>query len=216
MKVIACFASTLDGKIADKTHPRDRIGSQADLEHLRNVRRLADAILCGGETFRTYPNVRRGKDAAKTPLQCILTESFNMPQDVALFQDSVKTDPPVPILVFSPKPAPYEIRRKYPAHVEWITTGPAPVPVILETMAQKGIETLLVEGGGYVMHLFLKEKAVHELYLTLCPLFLGGRDDPSLVTGEGFTVADAPRTEVLSSEWAGQEQYLHLQIHYPG
>jgi 5-amino-6-(5-phosphoribosylamino)uracil reductase len=216
MRIIACFASTLDGKIADKTHPRDRIGSKADLAHLLNVRNQADAILCGGETFREYPNLRRGSQTQQIPLQCLLTQSFDLPREAPLFRDSLKTDPPTPILVFSPEPAPPDVKNSYAANMEWITTGPAsPVPVILETLEKRGVQTLLVEGGGHIMHMFLKAKAVEELYLTLCPLFLGGMDDPSLVTGTGFTVAEAPRTEVLDSRWEGQELYLHLRIVYP-
>ncbi|HEY9687790.1 MAG TPA: RibD family protein [Coleofasciculaceae cyanobacterium] len=216
MRIIACFASTLDGKIADKTHPRDRIGSQADLEHLLNVRNQADAILCGGETFREYPNLRRGSQTKQVPLQCLLTQSFNLPTEAPLFRDSLKTDPHSPILVFSPTPAPPDVQDRYATNIEWIATGPgSPVPVILETLEKRGVQTLLVEGGGYIMHMFLKAQAVQELYLTLCPLFLGGRDDPSLVTGTGFTVAEAPRTEVLDSRWTGQELYLHLRIAYP-
>jgi len=53
------------------------------------------------------------------------------------------------------------------------------------------------------------------LYLTVCPLFLGGADDPPLVSGAGFTVAEAPRTRVLSAEWLEQELYLHLAIDCP-
>lgn len=216
MRIIACFAATLDGRIASATNLRDRIGTPADLEHLLTVRNQADAILCGGETFRQHANLRKGNQRENAPLQCILTQAFNLPTEAKLFQDSLKSDPLVPVLIFSPQAAPAEVKANYPTHLEWLATGSDnPVPFILRTLEAKGVQTLMVEGGGHVMNLFLQAKAIDELYLTVCPLLLGGKDDPGLVTGPGFRVANAPRTEVLSSEWKGQELYLRLKVTYP-
>lgn len=212
MKVIACFAATLDGRIASARAPRDRIGSEADLQHLLNVRNQADAILCGGETFREYPNVRRGS-TGNVPLQCLLSRSLDLPDNAPLFQ----ADPPPEVIIFTPAEPSEMIRNRYPHPITWVGTQEHhPVPAILDTLAARGIKTLLVEGGGHVMNLFLQTQAVHELYLTLCPLMLGGRDDPGLVTGPGFAVKDAPRTEILSLKQVGNELYLHLAIRYPG
>ncbi len=212
MRIIACFAATLDGRIASTRAPRDRIGSQADLQHLLNVRNQADAILCGGETFREYPHVRRGSQG-NLPLQCLMTRSFHLPEQAPLFQ----AQPAPPILVFSPSGPPETLKGRYPAHIDWIPTGNGhPVAPILDTLAARGVNTLLVEGGGHIMNLFLQAQAVQELYLTICPLLLGGTDDPGLVTGAGFAVAQAPRTEILSLEQRENELYLHLKVRYPG
>lgn len=213
MRTISCFASTLDGRIASKAYPRDRIGTEADLEHLINVRNQADAILCGGETFRAWPNVRRGRKGNKIPVQCLMTKSFNLPTEAPVFQ----ADPAVPILIFSPDAAPDEVKKRFPGHVQWIATGKdgaEQIPIIVKILEAEGNETLLVEGGGEIMDLFLQAKAMQELYLTLCPLLLSGNDNPRLVSGPGFPVKEAPRTEVLSSQWIGQELYLHLKINY--
>jgi 5-amino-6-(5-phosphoribosylamino)uracil reductase len=216
MRIIACFAATLDGKIASAHNLRDRIGTEADLQHLLTVRNQADAIICGGETFRQHANIRKGNQQSQAPLQCIITRTINLPPEASLFRNSVKTDPPVPIVIFSPEPASAATQAQYPSHIEWVTTGPGnPVPVILEALRQKGIQTLMMEGGGHIMNLFLQAQAIHELHLTVCPLLLGGQNDPTLVTGPGFTVANAPRTTVRSSNWVGQELYLHLDVHYP-
>ena len=216
MRIIACFAATLDGKIASAHNLRDRIGTQADLDHLLNVRNQADAILCGGETFRQHPNIRKGTQQQTAPLQCVLTKRFNLPPEASLFRNSIQTNPPVPITIFSPGDAPEAVKSQYPDHIEWLTANAEnPVPFILATLRKKNIQTLMVEGGGHIMNLFLQAQAIQELYLTVCPLLLGGQHDPTLVTGPGFTVAQAPRTEVLSAEWLEQELYLHLKVSYP-
>ncbi len=221
MRIIACLAASLDGRIGSATNLKDRIGTPADLEHLLTVRNQADAILCGGETFRQHAAIRKGNRQERPPLQVILTQRFQLPPEAKLFQQSqVSTPPvpllPVPILIVSPQQAPAEIRNQYPNHVEWLATGDGnPVPTILKALTDKGIQTLMVEGGGHIMNLFLQAQAIDELYLTVCPLLLGGQSDPSLVTGLGFPVAQAPRTEVIQAEWRGQELYLHLKLQYP-
>ena len=216
MRIIGCLATTLDGKIASAHNLRARFGSPADLAHLLTVRNQADAILCGGETFRQHMGIRMGNAQDRPPMQVILTRQFNLPPDAGLFTKSTQYTPAIPILIVSPEPAPSSIRERYPAHVEWLSTGEQnPVPLILKFLAQKEISTVTVEGGGHIINLFLQAQALNEFYLTLCPLLLGGQNDPTLVTGPGFSVAEAPRTEVLSAEWKGQELYLHLKINYP-
>jgi 5-amino-6-(5-phosphoribosylamino)uracil reductase len=215
MRIIACLASTLDGKIASAHNMKGRFGSADDLTHLLTVRNQADAILCGGETFRQHRAIRKGNAQSVPPLQVVLTQQFQLPPDASLFQKSTQQHPAVPILIVSPSPAPPELRQRYPAHVEWLTTGEGnPVPSILAALKQKNIGTLSVEGGGQIINLFLEAQAIDEFYLTLCPLFLGGQNDSALVSGPGFSISHAPRTEVLSAEWREQELYLHLKLHY--
>lgn len=213
MRTFACLAATLDGKIASAKAPKERFGSKADLEHFLNTRIQADAILSGGETFRQFSGVRKASDSAHTPIQCILTRSVNLPPDASLFKKA-ETDL-IPIIIFSPDRVPDEQRAHYPQGVSWVEVGTEnPAARILETLVQRGVRTLSIEGGGLVVHQFLKEQLLQEMYLTLCPLFLGGQADPSLVSGEGFSIAQAPRTEMLSAEWKGQELYLHLKVLY--
>ena len=54
----------------------------------------------------------------------------------------------------------------------------------------RGVERLLVEAGGDLLFQFLAADAIDEMYLTLCPLVVGG-DAPSLADGAGFDLADA-------------------------
>jgi 5-amino-6-(5-phosphoribosylamino)uracil reductase len=216
MRVFACFAVTLDGKIGSSAYPDDRIGSEADLTHLLTVRNQADTILYGGETFRQYPALRKGNQQTIPPKQCLLTRTFNMPTDAPLFTNAVKQPTPTPILIASPTPPNDEIKAQYPTHLQWFTTKEEnPIPTVLGKLRDEGSENVMIEGGGHIFHLALQAQAVHELYLTICPLLLGGNENPMLVTGEGFRVGQAPRTEVLYREWKGDELYLHLKILYP-
>jgi 5-amino-6-(5-phosphoribosylamino)uracil reductase len=86
-----------------------------------------------------------------------------------------------------------------------------PVPWILEVLARRGIETLLVEAGGDMLFQFVAASALDELYVTLCPLLIGG-EAPSLADGEGFLFSQMPRLTLLSTEVEGDELFLHYRV----
>ena len=213
MKVIACFATSLDGKIAPPDTPHYvRLGSDADIRHLQALREQVDAVVFGGETFRAYPRPHRGTHKDTVPLHVILTRSFNLPPQATYFRNH----PPVPTVICSPQAAPDSIKSQYPEHIQWEVTGEAnPTHAILQALKKRGIQSVLVEGGGQVMRLFLEAQAIEELYLTLCPLLLGGETTPSIISGPGFSLEAAPRTQSLSLKRVEQEVYLHLALSYP-
>jgi 5-amino-6-(5-phosphoribosylamino)uracil reductase len=217
MRIIACFASTLDGKIGSRAHPKDRVGSQADLSHLLRTRNQADALLYGGETFRQHSLLRRGDAQSIAPIQCLLTKTVDLLPEATLFIQGAEQSPPTPTIIVTPEPVSLVLRQRYPAHVEWIVAKNAenPLPEAVSVLEKLGVQTLMIEGGGLIFQLALQARLVHELYLTLCPLLLSGDENPCLVSGPAFRVEQAPRTTMLSSEWRDGELYLHLSLQYP-
>lgn len=212
MKIIACLASTLDGKIASHHNPESRFGSAEDLTHLQTVRNQADAILCGGETFRQYSKVRQGNRQDKPPWQCILTKSLHLPPQAGVFHQKETHGR---VIVFSPKKPDQAIKRMYPQHIQWQSIcSNNTVLSLLESLEQRHVKTLLIEGGGEVLSLFMEHQQLHEFYLTLCPLFLGGTSSPSLLSGHGFSIKNAPRTTLIKQEVHNNELFLHLKLSY--
>jgi 5-amino-6-(5-phosphoribosylamino)uracil reductase len=70
---------------------------------------------------------------------------------------------------------------------------------------------LLVEAGGELIFQILAANALDEMYVTLCPLVIGG-DTPSLTGGPGFLHAQMPRLRLLSAEVEEDEVFLHYAI----
>ena len=86
----------------------------------------------------------------------------------------------------------------FPAEIEVYPGNDIPVPWILETLARRGIRNLLVEAGGDLLFQFLAADAIDELYVTLCPLLIGGAQTASLVDGPGFSLATMRRLRLQS------------------
>ncbi len=79
----------------------------------------------------------------------------------------------------------------------------------LETL---GIERLAILGGGKLVASVLAAGLIDELWLTVCPLILGGADAPTPVEGKGFLADLAPKLELLAVKQVGQEVFLHYRV----
>jgi 5-amino-6-(5-phosphoribosylamino)uracil reductase len=78
----------------------------------------------------------------------------------------------------------------------------------LETL---GIKRLAILGGGKLVASVLAAGLIDELWLTVCPLILGGVDAPTPVEGKGFLADLAPKLELLTVKQVGQEVFLHYR-----
>ena len=54
--------------------------------------------------------------------------------------------------------------------------------------------------------------AIDELWLTICPLILGGSDAPTPVTGIGFHPSQARKLSLLEVKQIDQEVFLHYLV----
>ena len=79
----------------------------------------------------------------------------------------------------------------------------------LETL---GIKRLAILGGGKLVASLLAVGLIDELWLTVCPLILGGADAPTPVEGKGFLADLAPKLELLAVKQVGQEVFLHYRV----
>mgnify|MGYP002777984427 FL=1 len=82
----------------------------------------------------------------------------------------------------------------------------------LEQLFSLGIKRLAVLGGGELVAAMLAVDLIDEMWLTVCPLLLGGTNAPSPVAGIGFPENLAPRLELLSAQAEGQEVFLHYRL----
>lgn len=184
------------------------------------IRAAADAIVVGAGTIRAEDppiRIRRRahRDARKTggkpahPVAVILSRSLELPLDGRFFQDTR-----VEKLVVTTEDAPPDrMDRIRPLAELWqIGSGDVDIQALCAALRRRGIERLLVEGGGEVNRAFLHAGCVDEIYTTLCPLIIGGRDAPTPVDGEGFGPARFPALRLLSVERVDDELYLRYRV----
>ncbi len=161
--VIAKIATSLDMRIAPAPGKPRTISGPLALRHAHSLRLLSDAILIGAGTLRTDDpalTIRHVPCPAHKPQpwRIVLTKSSNLPKQARIFNDL------------------YRDRTLVMLDTPW--------PEILKQLGQRGVQTLLIEGGGITLASALHAGIVDELHHIVCPFLLGG--PTSAFPGEEF------------------------------
>jgi 5-amino-6-(5-phosphoribosylamino)uracil reductase len=185
--LIANFVASVDGR-ATIDGVSGGLGDDGDHEVFHGLREQVDAVLAGTGTLRAehYGRLvrtperaerRRAHGLAPTPLLCIITRSGVLPDDIPLLDD-----PDSPVIVYAG--APLQITAK--AEVEVVQVDPAeltPLTVLRHLRGERGIRSVLCEGGPTLFDALLQAHVVDELFLTLAPKLAGGGPGPRITAG---------------------------------
>lgn len=216
MRVISNTAISLDGRIATARYDHHALGTPLDRAYMSVLRARSDAVLVGGRTFRNWPlplvpeasAIARLQEtgfpdadcpplAGRSWVNAIVTRTLDLPTG-----DRFWKDPRVEPRVYAPT------EGSLPGLVAGSTD---PVSVAAD-LSRRGVTQLLLECGGDLLSQWLAAGLVDELYVTVCPLLLGGRGAPSLVDGAGFDYGSAPRLELLHAHPVGSELYCRYAV----
>jgi len=215
-----CFlnvAMSLDGKIASFAREMPTFPSQADRRLMDEVRARADAVLIGAGTLRatdhplrirsgTLRRKRRSAGRPEQPLNILLSNSLRFPLSGRFFRaDDVQR------IVVTSRTAPSQRIRQVSSRARVIRLGERQVDPrrLMGRLVQLGVKSLLLEGGGETNFSFLDRGLVDEIYLTLCPVIVGGKSSPTPVDGPGFLPARYPWFCLDRVRRKGDELFLH-------
>ena len=214
------MAVSLDGKISTRDGAGPRFASKADGIRLREIRSHADAILVGAGTIIAddptftergkYKELRLQRGLAPNPIKAVVSGSGSVPETARMFQPNG-----APALVFTTERIPPNqlapLQQVAKVHcVGETTVNFHRVVEILGEVYQ--VKRLLIEGGGQVNFDLFRAGLIDEVYLTLCPKIIGGRDVPTSVEGDGFDFPDIVDVELLDRRAVGNEIFLHYRI----
>ncbi len=192
-KVFVNVAMSADGKLALSDKTEIKISREEDFERVHKLRNEVDAILVGiGTVLADDPKLTVKDsfvDEPDHPLKVVLDSKGRTPKDAQLFD---KGD----FLIATTS----EIDKE-----DWIKCGDGErvdLGMLLEELAERGVEKLLVEGGGEVISSFFKEDLVDEFTVFVGSLVIGGRGAPTPVDGEGAQVME----EVIDLDFIGYEK----------
>ena len=212
------LAVSADGKIAAADRSPARFGSATDKAHLEAQVAQADAVLFGAETLRAYGTTlrvtspqllqqRQQQGRSPQPVQIVCSRSAKLDPDLRFFAQ------PVPRWLLT---TPAALQCWDSPHFDRVFTVGDLAGIDWETawmqLAQVGIQRLAVLGGSAIVAALLECDLIDELWLTVCPLLLGGTTAPTPVGGIGFLEAAAPRLILLSVEAIADEVFLHYRL----
>ena len=213
------LALSLDGRIATRTGESKWVTGPDARAKVHLLRAKSDAIAIGiGTALADDPRLTVRDAPGESPMRVIFDTKLRLPLDSRL----VKTARETPTLVLCGLDAPGEAEAELAAHgVECLRTplsaeGRLEVFTALRSLAQRGVVSLMVEGGAELAGSFLAGRLADELHVFVAPILLGPRGRAGAVDWAGpDTPQQAPRIATPAWELVGNDAYVHGPLVYP-
>ncbi len=180
-RIIINAAMSVDGKIALVGGKRVKISDEEDFKRVHKLRNSVDAILVGINTIlKDDPKLtvkeKYVKDG-KNPVRIVLDSNLRIPENARVLNNMAKT-----IIATT------ETSTNKHLNAEIIRCGKHRVDLkcLMKELWNRGIKSVMVEGGGNVIFSFLRENLVDEINVFVGSLVIGGRA-PTLAEGSGAT-----------------------------
>jgi riboflavin-specific deaminase-like protein len=177
--LLSC-ALSIDGYLGSATPRRLELSNDADFDRVDALRASCDAIMVGAATVRSdnprllvRSQARRDERTARglspSPIKVTVTERLELDARADFFVagDTEK-------LVYCTSSRVADARSRL-GPVATVVDGGQPVKMrrLSEDLGERGVERLMVEGGGKMHTQFLTSNLVDELQLVVAPFFVG-------------------------------------------
>ena len=171
---------SIDGYLGSASPRRLELSNDADFDRVDAVRASCDAIMVGASTVRldnprllvrsqTRRDARAARGVPPSPIKVTVTERLDLDPRADFF-----TVGDIEKLVYCATPRVPDARSRL-GTVATVIDGGQKVDMrsLSEDLGARGVQRLMVEGGGNVHTQFLTDNLVDELQLVVAPFFVG-------------------------------------------
>lgn len=213
------LAVSLDGRIATRSGASKWITGPDARAKVHLLRSRCDAVAVGiGTAAADDPRLTVRDAPGESPRRVVFDTNLRLAVDSRLAQTARE----VPTIVLCGPEAPESAEEVLTelgvecVRVQLSTEGRIDVVSALEFLAQRGVVSMLVEGGAELAGSFLAGRLADELHAFIAPILLGPRGRPGAVDWAGpDTPQQAPRIASPAWELVGTDAYVHGPIIYP-
>lgn len=203
-------AMSIDGHIDDLSDTRLRLSNDEDFDRVDAVRAGSDAILVGANTIRRddprllvrseqrqHDRTAAGKPSQ--PMKVTLTRGGNLDAHSRFF-----TTGDTPKLVYTASSAVEDVAAALGDNATVVDANEdVDLAFLLSDLAERGVERLMIEGGGHVHTRFLEEGFADEIHLVIAPFFVGAAEAPRFVHPAAFPQNPGNRMRVAEVRQIG-------------
>lgn len=180
------YAMTLDGKIATANADSKWITGEAARTFAHRLRRQHDAVLVGiGTVLADDPELTTRMVQGKNPVRVVLDTKLRISLMATVLNPAAET------IIFTGMEADEDKANALDAlpNVEVVRLsaeeGKLPIAKVVAALAERGITSLLVEGGSSVHGAFYDAGLADRVYAFVAPKIIGGKNALTAVGGEG-------------------------------
>ena len=190
--VILKAGMTLDGQIATASGEAKWITSHQSRREAHQLRSRVDAVLVGiGTVLSDDPSLtaragsRLKKLATRQPLRIVVDSQLRIPLNARVLssQDEAKT-----LIATTGSAAAARRRALQKRGIEVLSIpslrGRVSLRALMLELGERGVTSLLVEGGSEINAAMLKAKLVQQVRLYIAPALLGGGDAKGVIGGK--------------------------------
>ena len=174
--VTVSYAQTLDGRLATSTGSSQWISGPESLRFTHELRAQHDAIMVGIETvLRDDPRLTVRLVPGRNPLRVVADSALRTPLTAALLADGAAAGTVLAVTERAPA------ERCAAARTRGATVLRMPLDAgrrvhlaaLLSALHERGVGSLMVEGGAQLITSFLRERLADRLVVCLAPKVLG-------------------------------------------
>ena len=214
--VIAKFAASLDGRIAAASGDSRWISGPQSRQWAHEQRATMDAIMVGVNTILVDdPQLTArpgGQESERQPLRVVADSHGRTPASARVLQG-----PGHALIATSDRSEPSWRQAMKAAAAEVLVLprdgDSLDLGALLKALAERGVLSLLVEGGGILLGSLFDQGLVDKVQAIIAPLIIGAAEAPTAVAGRGaHRLADAWRLREVTVERLGDDILI---IGYP-
>lgn len=212
--VTAKYAMSLDGKTATRSGDARWISGEESRRHVHALRDGVDAVMVGiGTVLADDPalTVRPPPSDGRQPCRIVADTTLRLPVDSQLATSLAEGT----IVAYVDRCA----QRRKASLLEARGVELLPIAAgrdgrvdlcsLLKELARRGLNEVLVEGGGVLLASLLDERLIDEIACCIAPMVIGGNAAPTPVEGAGAQrIVDALRLELRTLERRGGDVWI--------
>ena len=186
------WAMSADGKIATSQGESQWISSAQGRRWALELREEHDAILVGsGTAVDDDPSLNRRMGKADGEiLRVVLDRRLRLEPDARMLSL------PGEVIVYTESKNQGQFARLRGAGAIVESLSSVEPGLVLKDLAQRGVQSVLVEGGGEVLSSFVLDGLFDRVEICCAPILIGGTGSPGPLGGRGVgTLAESPRLD---------------------
>ena len=200
------LAMSLDGRISLQNSISTALTSNDARARVQELRHEHDAILVGANTAAVDDPIltdRSGKERRRPLVRVVLDDRLRLSGDSKLADTNI-----APTIVFTKvtdKTSASELTSRGVDVIE-SESGSRDLDAVLRSLAEREIQSVLVEGGSQVAGAFVDAGLVDKVTLIAAPLIIGGSEAPVAIGGRGAqTITEALRLQNVGVKQLGND-----------
>lgn len=174
-RVVGQLGQSLDGQVATEGGDSGALNGPEALTHLHRLRALCDAVLVGtGTAVADNPRLTTRRVNGPHPTRVVLDVHLRVPPESGLFTDGI-----APTLLACDERDRARAAERVGGHQVLAVPGlvddrgQVVWPALLAGLRERGLATVLVEGGGVTVSRCLAQGVLDRLHLMVAPVLIG-------------------------------------------